>query len=71
MRDNCPHCNASWIGAPIPEQHRENYGGHTHFNDAIAIIANDRVVCWECPDCHSRFKAYTWERQTVKESEDK
>ena len=72
MKDNCPHCNANWIGATIPKQHREHYGNHTHFNNAIDITDPylDRVVCCECPYCHSRFDADTWERQTIKESED-
>lgn len=67
MLDTCPHCQASWIGNPIPPQHQEAYGNNTHFNDAIALRCREsyEVVAWECPDCHSRFDAGTWERQSV------
>jgi len=61
--DTCPHCTASMKGSLIPEEFRSFYGGHTHFNDMIAITFDDEVKAWECPDCHSRFDARTMIRK--------
>lgn len=60
-RDTCPNpeCGKSWIGEPIPETHREHFGGSTHFRRCIAIYDRDkdRTVAWRCPDCEME-----WER---------
>ena len=52
---NCPHCNADLTGEVIPKQHRHNFGGATHFSRRIAVIADDRTVCYECPDCKGKW----------------
>ena len=53
--DNCPKCNASLIGDPIPEEHREKYyGGQTHFRREVGYEfpdLYDGVWYWQCPDC--------------------
>ncbi len=53
MTDTCPHCNASLIGEPIPEEQRESYGGHTNFSRAIALYSQERdmTVSYQCPNC--------------------
>lgn len=53
----CPHCGADLIGEEIPEKQRQMFGGHTHFNRLIGQYDpdRDRVVQWECPDCHQRW----------------
>jgi len=55
----CPHCNANLRGEPIPENIAHHYSG-THWGRRIGIydFELDRVVKWECPDCHG-----TWERK--------
>jgi predicted RNA-binding Zn-ribbon protein involved in translation (DUF1610 family) len=57
--DACPKCGKSWIGDPIPETHREHFGGATHFRRVIAIYDRDKdsTVAWRCPDCLEQ-----WER---------
>lgn len=52
----CPHCQASLIGAPIPQEHREAYGA-SHGSRAIAIYDRDRdiAVAWKCPDCAQQW----------------
>lgn len=50
---HCPKCGADFQGPPIPEQHRQHYGKHTHFSRLIGIydMDRDRTVAWRCPDC--------------------
>jgi predicted RNA-binding Zn-ribbon protein involved in translation (DUF1610 family) len=50
---NCPNCGVSLIGPPIPEEHREHYGGATNFRREIGHydIERDRTVSLSCPDC--------------------
>lgn len=48
---HCPHCGADMQGDPIPEEHREAYGGHTHGSRLIGISNGDSVMYWRCPDC--------------------
>lgn len=59
--EHCPHCHASLIGEPIPEEQRQSgcYGNSTHWRREIAIYdrGKDRTVAFECPDCGKR-----WER---------
>jgi hypothetical protein len=57
--DNCPKCNTSFIGDPIPDDIIENYAG-THWRREIGIDGGmmgiyDGVVAWECPDCKHQF----------------
>lgn len=49
----CPFCGVSLLGAEIPEQSREHYGGQTHFSRVIGVYSQerDRTVAWRCPDC--------------------
>lgn len=53
MPERCPRCEKSFQGDPIPEEHRENFGGATHFSTVIAQSSweNDRVENWCCPFC--------------------
>jgi predicted RNA-binding Zn-ribbon protein involved in translation (DUF1610 family) len=44
------------IGDPIPEDQREMFGGSTNFARQIAIIENDHIVAWQCPDCGKEWK---------------
>ena len=46
--DLCPHCKADLQGRPIPEEHRENFGGLTHFSRRQLIKPAD---VYKCPDC--------------------
>lgn len=59
--DNCPACNASLIGAPIPEENRHLHApGSTHYYRVIGLYdrKKDRTTHWKCPDC-----GHTWERK--------
>lgn len=51
--DKCPHCGADLKGDEIPEQHRESFGGYTHFSRRISIydMDKDRTTHYQCPDC--------------------
>lgn len=51
--DTCPICGVSWVGDPIPETHRQHYGGATHFRRLIAMydVTLDCTTQWKCPDC--------------------
>jgi hypothetical protein len=53
--ENCPKCNSSWIGEPIPQEYLENYSG-THWKREIGIDGGymgiyDGLVALLCPDC--------------------
>lgn len=50
--DNCPNCNTTLIGDPIPLEDVTNYSG-THWRREIGIydMGQDRTVAWRCPDC--------------------
>lgn len=57
--DNCPKCNTSFIGDPIPEDIVENYVG-THWRREIGIDGGymgiyDGLVAIRCPDCGEEF----------------
>jgi hypothetical protein len=70
--DNCPHCNVSLIGAPIPEHINQPafnkymgkmwrpYGDATHWRREVGVEirgAHDGVLFYQCPDCKG-----TWNR---------
>ena len=53
--NNCPKCNANWIGGLIPDDIKEHYVG-THWKREIGIDGGvlgiyDGVVAIMCPDC--------------------
>lgn len=52
MMDTCPN-GCDLTGKPIPERHRDMYGGKTHFSRRIGLYdtARDRTTAWRCPDC--------------------
>lgn len=55
--DNCPHCNASLNGDPIPEELSGHYSG-THWRREMGWEDSDKydgVWEWECPDCKGRW----------------
>lgn len=56
----CPYCMTNLQGEPIPEELRKHYGNSTHFSRKIGIssLKHDRVMKWECPDCHQQ-----WDRE--------
>jgi Zn-finger nucleic acid-binding protein len=56
--DNCPHCKATLIDEPIPEEYREKYyGGATHFRREIGIYSRERdmTMYYICPDCKEKI----------------
>lgn len=56
--ENCPLCDASFIGQPIPEDIRQHYGGATHFYRYHGIEipeVYDGSLFYRCPDCHRAF----------------
>lgn len=53
--DNCPKCNANWIGGPIPADIAHNYSG-THWKREIGIDGGyigiyDGCIAYKCRDC--------------------
>lgn len=53
---NCPNCNSSWIGDPIPQDIIEHYGDSTHWQRELHIDGGflgiyDGTVVIKCPDC--------------------
>lgn len=51
--DNCPKCNVSLIGDPIPDDIKEHYSA-THWRREIGVEIPelyDGVWYWKCPDC--------------------
>lgn len=56
--NNCPHCNSSLIGDPIPTEDREFFGNRTNFRREIGIEypeKYDGVWEWMCPDCKGKW----------------
>lgn len=54
--DNCPKCNANWVGGEIPEDIREHYSPPYVWKREIGIDGGfagiyDGVVAYMCPDC--------------------
>lgn len=61
--NNCPHCNTSLIGDPIPKDIVEHYSG-THWRREIGIEypgKYDGIWEWKCPDCGG-----TWDSEVKK-----
>lgn len=57
--DNCPKCNTSFIGGPIPEDIAHHYSD-THWKREIGIDGGamgvyDGIVAYHCPDCGHEF----------------
>jgi len=60
--DNCPNCNVSLIGAPIPEKDRHWFGNATHFKREIGIEYQglyDGILSYRCPDCGHEWPRFT------------
>jgi predicted Zn-ribbon and HTH transcriptional regulator len=59
LPDTCPHCKTSLIGDPIPEEHREAFGGATHGSRLLSLYdrSKDRTIAFQCPDCKERWEA--------------
>lgn len=61
--DQCPHCDASMIGDPIPEDKRdEYYGGATHFRRNIGVEVQgvyDGILYYQCPDCGGQWLRFS------------
>lgn len=58
--DNCPKCNASFQGDPIPDDIKEHYGGDGFWRREIGIDGGylgiyDGIVAYRCPDCKHEF----------------
>jgi hypothetical protein len=58
-KDNCPNCNASFIGDPIPEDIVSDYMG-THWRNEIGIDGShlgiyDGIVAFKCHNCGYEF----------------
>ena len=58
--DNCPKCESSFIGEPIPAKDVDFFGGKTHFRREIGIDGGmmgiyDGIVAYKCPDCGYLF----------------
>lgn len=54
---NCPHCKASLLSNPIPEEERMYHSGN-YFKREIGIEypeKYDGVWHFECPDCKGKF----------------
>jgi hypothetical protein len=58
----CPVCGTSWVGDPIPEALRKDYGvDATHYSRLILIKIWDGspgIKRYECPDCHTRWDGW-------------
>lgn len=53
--NNCPKCNVSWIGEPIPKNLQDLYLGE-YYGREIGIDGGymgiyDGIVALRCPDC--------------------
>lgn len=57
--ESCPKCKTDLRGNPIPEEHRQHYGGRTHFLLQTSLYARskDRTHAFECPFCGHQWKA--------------
>jgi hypothetical protein len=56
---NCPHCQVSLLGEPIPKDNRKHYAkGTTHYKREIGMecpLKYDGVWEWMCPDCEGKW----------------
>lgn len=59
---NCPHCNTSLLGDPIPEDIKQYYSdGSTHWKREIGVEVRsiyDGVYFYRCPDCEGEWGGY-------------
>jgi hypothetical protein len=56
--DNCPHCNKSLIGEPIPEEARHLYSTPYHWTLEIGVVYPEKYDgIWEyrCPFCNGTW----------------
>ena len=55
--ETCPYCHISLQGEEIKPEHRQHYGGKTHYSRLIGIYSRerDRTVEWLCPSCQKRW----------------
>lgn len=56
--DNCPKCNVSFVGDPIPENIREHYAPPYTWRREIGIEVPeiyDGLLVYRCPDCGHEF----------------
>lgn len=54
---NCPHCNSSLLGNPIPKKYSQYYYGN-YYKREIGIEypeKYDGVWHYKCPDCNGTF----------------
>ena len=59
-QDNCPNCQKSFQGSPIPDNIRHHYGDSTHWRLEIGIDGGrmgiyDGLVAYQCPFCSHEF----------------
>lgn len=62
--NNCPHCNVSLLGGPIPEELRKHYSPPYFWRREIGHEypeKYDGVWEWSCPDCNG-----TWPSEVQK-----
>jgi hypothetical protein len=62
--NTCPHCAASLIGDPIPQEYIDKgyYGEATHWRREIGHEISgvyDGVLFWSCPDCGKAWERWT------------
>ena len=58
--DNCPHCEVSLLGDPIPAEIADQYSG-THWKRELAIenpLRYDGTYYFMCPDCKGEWGGY-------------
>lgn len=58
--DQCPFCEESLQGEPIPEESRHLYGGKTHYSLRITVQITgvyDGGLYYQCPSC-----GFAWNR---------
>lgn len=58
-KNRCPHCEADLRGEKIPDKYKKYFGRSKYFERQIGLYDEelDRVVEWQCPDCHKRWRA--------------
>lgn len=57
--DNCPSCNASFVGDAIPDDKHKFYGDHTHFRLEQQLYDHERNPTgqYQCRACGVRMHA--------------
>lgn len=55
---NCPACGVSWIGNPIPDDLKKEYGNKSHFPRIVEVRdwKTNKITAYECPDCEESFR---------------